>query len=575
MESRNQRFSIIRNAKDYLKSFYLWLCESTIDFLDRIAGNQRNAFLFLFLLSLVFFVGLGHIHLLDWDEINFAESAREMIQSDNYLRVQINYQPFWEKPPFFFWLQVGAMKLFGVNEFAARFPNAIFGFLYLITFYLIGKRHYSPKFGIVWSLLFMGSLLPHLYFKSGIIDPIFNFFIFLSIYFMLRVIAKDGQTLWKLAFLSGIFSGLSVITKGPVGFLLLGLTFAVYTLITRFKKFPSVKSILFFLLGLLSIVTFWLSLEVYQNGIDILIQFIEYQIELFKTPVAGHEQPFYYHFVVVALGCFPMSIFALPMFWSKQEEENNLDFRKWMLVLFWVVMILFSITTTKIIHYSSMCYLPLSFLAALNLHRISTRRKEAQKGVRLGYIILGSLIGTLLIVFSIIMMNKSILYDKINDPFAVEGLKNAITWSGIELVMGIIFLAGVIWTFVLFKKGKYEQGIIGSAANISFLLLLVLFLVMPKVESITQAPALDFYKSLKEKDCYVHVIGFKSYAHYFYAEIPAGNSEESKDQTWLLNGPADKDVFMVCKITHDFLDTHPNFVHLKTIGGFKFYKRSI
>jgi 4-amino-4-deoxy-L-arabinose transferase-like glycosyltransferase len=546
-----------------------------LSFLDRIAGNQRNAFLFLFLLSLVFFVGLGHIHLLDWDEINFAESAREMIQSDNYLRVQINYEPFWEKPPFFFWLQVGAMKVFGVNEFAARFPNALFGFLYLVTFYLIGKRHYSAKFGLIWSLLFIGSILPHLYFKSGIIDPVFNFFIFLSIYFMLRVIAKDGNTIWKLAFFSGIFSGLSVITKGPVGFLLLGLTFTVYTLITRFKKFPSIKSILFFLIGLLTIVTCWLSMEVYQNGVDILIQFIEYQIELFKTPVAGHEQPFYYHFIVVALGCFPMSIFALPMFWSKGTEENELDLRKWMLVLFWVVMILFSITTTKIIHYSSMCYLPLSFLAALNIHRVLTKRKESQKGVRTSFLILGSIVGTLILVFSIIMMNKEILFNKIKDPFAVEGLANSIPWSGIEILIGILFIVGVIWTYLLLRKGKYEQGIIASTANVYVLLLLILFLVMPKVESITQSPAINFYKSLKEKDCYIHVIGFKSYAHYFYAEVPAGNPKESKDQTWLLNGPIDKDVYMVSKVNHDYLDTHPNFTRVKTVGGFKFYKRSL
>lgn len=53
------------------------------------------------LLAFVFFVPyLGNVHLFDWDEINFAESAREMLATGNYLRVQIDYQPFWEKPPF-------------------------------------------------------------------------------------------------------------------------------------------------------------------------------------------------------------------------------------------------------------------------------------------------------------------------------------------------------------------------------------------------------------------------------------------------------------------------------------------
>ena len=48
---------------------------------------------------------LGSVHLFDWDEINFAESAREMIVTGNFSRVQIDFHPFWEKPPLFFWMQ--------------------------------------------------------------------------------------------------------------------------------------------------------------------------------------------------------------------------------------------------------------------------------------------------------------------------------------------------------------------------------------------------------------------------------------------------------------------------------------
>src|SRR3954470_9704684 len=76
---------------------------------------------------LLFVPFLGAVHLFDWDEINFAECAREMIVSGNYSLVQINFQPFWEKPPLFIWMQVLSMKIFGINEFAARFPNAMCG----------------------------------------------------------------------------------------------------------------------------------------------------------------------------------------------------------------------------------------------------------------------------------------------------------------------------------------------------------------------------------------------------------------------------------------------------------------
>ena len=64
----------------------------------------RNSYvIILLLLSCILFpLAIGSVHLFDWDEVNFAEIAREMIVTKNYLNVQINYQPFWEKPPLFF-----------------------------------------------------------------------------------------------------------------------------------------------------------------------------------------------------------------------------------------------------------------------------------------------------------------------------------------------------------------------------------------------------------------------------------------------------------------------------------------
>jgi 4-amino-4-deoxy-L-arabinose transferase-like glycosyltransferase len=130
--------------------------------------------------SLVFIPFLGNVHLFDWDEINFAESAREMLLTHHFRTVQINFQPFYEKPPFYIWLQTLSMSYFGVNEFAARFPNAIIGIVTMITVYNVGRRYFDKTFGIWWALLFASSILPQLYFKSGIIDPVFNYFIFIS-----------------------------------------------------------------------------------------------------------------------------------------------------------------------------------------------------------------------------------------------------------------------------------------------------------------------------------------------------------------------------------------------------------
>jgi 4-amino-4-deoxy-L-arabinose transferase-like glycosyltransferase len=92
---------------------------------------------------LLFIPNLSSTTLFDWDEINFAEAAREMIVTGDYSRVTINFLPFWEKPPLFLWMQALSMNIFGINEFAARLPNAIFGIITLVTLFIIGKRHFG------------------------------------------------------------------------------------------------------------------------------------------------------------------------------------------------------------------------------------------------------------------------------------------------------------------------------------------------------------------------------------------------------------------------------------------------
>ena len=63
-----------------------------------------------------------------------------MIVSGNYFQVQIDFEPFWEKPPLFIWMQVISMKIFGVGAFAARFPNVVVGMCTLASLYLQGAR---------------------------------------------------------------------------------------------------------------------------------------------------------------------------------------------------------------------------------------------------------------------------------------------------------------------------------------------------------------------------------------------------------------------------------------------------
>ena len=342
---------------------------------------------------------LGGVHLFDWDEINFAEISREMILLKDYLRIYVNFLPFWEKPPFFFWMQVLAMKSFGVSEFSARLPNAIAGIVTLVFLYNAGKFLYNHRFGLIWAGAYFGSVLPFLYFKSGIIDPIFNLFIFVGLYnFMLFYWKKDGfeglnlkYHPWIYLFLGGFFVGMGILTKGQVAYLIPVLTFFVYWVYQRFRFYVNVPQFLFFTLAGTLVTLTWYGLETYVHGTWFIEEFNKYQYRLFSTPDAGHKGFPGYHFAVLLVGCFPASIFLIRSFSALPADTYayQRDFRMWMKMLFWVVLILFTIVRSKIVHYSSMCYFPLTFLASVVIYRIIEGELELLRWQKTGLLILG------------------------------------------------------------------------------------------------------------------------------------------------------------------------------------------
>ncbi|MCB0505303.1 MAG: glycosyltransferase family 39 protein [Cyclobacteriaceae bacterium] len=523
------------------------------------------------LAGLLFFLPfLGKTHLFDWDEINFAESAREMLVTGDYFRVRVGFLPFWEKPPFFFWLQAASMKLFGVNEFAARFPNAMFGVITLLTLYFIGKKERNNRFGLIWVLLFFGSILPHMYFKSGIIDPVFNYFIFTAIYFLMQALHKQDHKLRNSA-ISGVLIGFAVITKGPVGFLLLLLTFLVIIVIQRFKTWPRLKDVLVFALATFVVTFAWYGAELIEHGPWFLIEFIKYQIDLFSRPVAGHEQPLYYHFLVVFLGCFPMSVLALGSF-NKRTINNDL-LAKWMMVLFWVVMILFTIVTTKIIHYSSMAYLPLSFLAAEYIDQRLASSNRIPRAMVWLYCFIGVVFGILLTALPLVVYFVDIVKPYIDDPFAVAGLMRQVSWSGYEFLIGILFIVVVVVTTFQLFKDKLLRSLKVMSMGAGLTLLLYSTFVLPKIEQHTQGALIDFLASKQGEDVYVTTSGFYSYAPFFYFRQPNDNLEKREDEQWLITGNIDKPVYIISKITDTYLPTRPDLELLKEEGGFRFYLR--
>lgn len=524
--------------------------------------------------SLLFLPFLGQVHLFDWDEINFAECAREMIQTGDYLRVQIDYKPFWEKPPLFIWMQVLAMKLFGVGAYAARFPNAIAGIITMCSIYYAGKRIVNERMAGWWVLLYAASWLPHFYFKSGIIDPFFNLFIFLAFFQVYLIKYAERKMLHGI--LAGIFLGLAVLTKGPVAILVAILAFAVYIVVNKGLWGYRISHIVVIALSALFTTCIWFGMEIINHGWWFVNEFITYQVRLFRTEDADHGGPFFYHFIVLLLGCFPASAFLFQYNRKRvTDNEATRDFTRWMWIMFWVVLLLFSIVKTKIVHYSSLCYFPLTYLAALQLYRLGYESIKLKKGVIITLLITGTLIGIAIFSLPLVGLNKEALIPLIDDPFAVGNLQAHVNWSYAECVWGGLYLIG-IWVAVFLLRRNFLKGMLVLCVLQLVIIQVTVLHFTPKIEAYSQRSAINFFKSLQGKDVYVHVMGYKSYAQLFYARKTPPLNPNSYNEDWLLSGPIDKPVYFICKITsaHNY-DALSQLRKLKEENGFVFYIREL
>lgn len=518
---------------------------------------------------------LGAVHLFDWDEINFAECAREMLVTHDYFSVKINYQPFWEKPPIFIWMQALSMNVFGINEFAARLPNAICGVVTLLVLFNIGRKLIDERFGLFWVLAYAGSFLPHFYFKSGIIDPWFNLFIFCGIYFF--ILYSNQKSIRQLIY-SALFIGLAILTKGPAAGLIFGLCVGAFWCIKRFQPIISFSHIIIYGIAVACVGGLWFLMLALTGNADVIKEFFVYQVRLFNTQDAGHGGPFIYHWVVLLIGCFPLSVFALRGFRrSSYDTPYQKLFKLWMMILFFVVLILFSIVKTKIVHYSSLCYFPLSFLGAYVIYKLASGEMRWKKSTSVLLIIIASLIGIAVSALPIIDKYKQQILDAdlIKDKFAVENLKAAVSWTGFEWLIGIILIGGVGVMLFMINKGKVKQGIIGIFLFSLFAVNMSSVLVVPRIEKYSQGAAIEFYEYLQGKDCYVETISFKSYAHLFYSHKQPQANPRSYNSDWLYHGEIDKPAYFVSKITalDDVAQYYPELKEIYRKNGFVFWVR--
>jgi 4-amino-4-deoxy-L-arabinose transferase-like glycosyltransferase len=153
----------------------------------------RHQFLILVTAVFVFFTGLGAARLWDEDEPEFARVAREMMIRGDMVTPTFNFHLFPDKPALLYWLMIGSYHLFGVTEFAARFPSALLAVGTALLAYHIGRRLFRPQVGLWAGLIMATNLMFAVIGRAASFDSTLVFFTTLS---LLALVVAMGPTYW-------------------------------------------------------------------------------------------------------------------------------------------------------------------------------------------------------------------------------------------------------------------------------------------------------------------------------------------------------------------------------------------
>lgn len=174
------------------------------------------------LVSLVLFgLRINSFPLKNWDEAWYAEIIRNLA-SGKYNP----FVPFWngryyfDKPPFYFWLSAPLVRIFGEGEWTFRLISIIAATLTVVLVFLIARKLYNQKVGLLSSLIFISAYEVYVRFSEGNLDALLICLSLAAFYFYLR---KERRSL----IVSGLMLGLAILTKGlflgsiPLGLIVL------------------------------------------------------------------------------------------------------------------------------------------------------------------------------------------------------------------------------------------------------------------------------------------------------------------------------------------------------------------
>lgn len=330
---------------------------------------------------ILFMLGNWAIAVTDPVESNYTLTAMEMLQSGDYVSPRIYGNYWYDKPAFFYWELIAAYKLFGINEFAARFFPGLFGVVGLWMTYGFAKWLYDRKTGLMAAGI-LGTCFEYWLLSKTIITDLTLFVFFNAVLVFFFAAYTTGKR--NLYYLCYLFAGLATLDKGPIGLLLPGFVLTVFLCIRRdFKEFLYLRLPTGLILYVL-VAGSWYYMMYTIHGMEFIDNFLGVHNFLRATQ---SEHPrwdvWWYYLMIFFLGCLPWS-WTLPAVirkYIKLHKKPEIDVTTAFL-LTWalIVNIFYQCMATKYTTYTLPALLPIAILIARYLYNRETLVKRTVVG---------------------------------------------------------------------------------------------------------------------------------------------------------------------------------------------------
>jgi 4-amino-4-deoxy-L-arabinose transferase-like glycosyltransferase len=340
--------------------------------------DRRRIFALVALLgmaAIAFFFGLGRLSLVGPDEPRFAEAAREMFATGDYITPRVAGAAAFDKPALLYWAIAGAFRLFGVNEWAARLPSALAALACVLFLYHAIRKTLSQPLAVAAAMVLATNFFFIGFSRAVIMDMTFTATVTLALLCLHLCSTTTGRARLLYWTTAAAAAGMSVLAKGLIGILLIaGIALLAYA-VTRQPRITSWRTWAVGFVIFVMVVAMWYVPVTLANGHAFIDEFIiKHHFRRFLTNRYQHPQPVWFFPAVTLVGLLPWTFFLLPAIARlRRIRPRSGERRDTLLTLAWiwllVPLIFFSFSQSKLPSYILPAFPALAIIVGVEVER--------------------------------------------------------------------------------------------------------------------------------------------------------------------------------------------------------------